>query len=59
MSEKPRRGRVYDPELLWRLERQVDSANQHLSKALSMIRKQIAEQEGRTYKPTTLEEAGE
>ena len=41
-SEDERAGYI---TLLWRLEKQVDAAHQHLRLALSLIRKEIAKQQ--------------
>jgi len=42
-----RRGRIYDPNRLWQIERQVDAAEQHVRLALNLVRQELA----RTNKP--------
>jgi len=42
-----RKGRLFKPDddVLWKIEKQVDAANQHLRLALSLIRKEIKRKE--------------
>jgi len=46
---KERKGGLLNPEdsALWKIEKQIDAANQHLRLALSLIRKEL----GRNNKP--------